>query len=242
MDINKETIKRLANDVKYMYNNNMNNIYYIHDETNILKGYAMIIGTENTPYQYGFFFFYLEFPKNYPYEPPKVTYITNDGHTRFHPNLYVNGKVCLSIINTWAGEGWTPCQNIASILLTISSVLDSNPLLNEPGIYENNSNINNYNKIIKFNCIKHSIIEQFNMIKNIEKLKNIKNLELYDQILYIFKDKFKEILNENYNKINDYIKKLKEEEKNENLTTNIYNLNTNINYELILNNFNNIKL
>ena len=32
-------------------------IYYIHDETNIMKGYAMIIGPKKTIYQDGFFFF-----------------------------------------------------------------------------------------------------------------------------------------------------------------------------------------
>ena len=34
----------------------------------------------------------------------KLTYLTNDGNTRFHPNLYRNGKVCLSVLNTWRGK------------------------------------------------------------------------------------------------------------------------------------------
>ena len=46
------------------------------------------------------------YPTEYPFKPPKVTYKTNDGFTRFNPNLYKNGKVCISLLNTWQGEQW----------------------------------------------------------------------------------------------------------------------------------------
>ena len=62
-------------------------IYYKHDETNMLLGYALIIGQKDTPYAYGNFLFKFSFPTNYPYSPPTVTYHTNDGLTRFNPNL-----------------------------------------------------------------------------------------------------------------------------------------------------------
>ena len=58
----------------------------------------MIIGLQGTPYEKGFFFFDIEFTKKYPPEPPKVKFITGDGNTRFNPNLYIKGKVCLSIL------------------------------------------------------------------------------------------------------------------------------------------------
>ena len=41
----------------------------------------------------------------YPFEPPKVLILTVDGRTRINPNLYANGKVCLSILGTWSGPG-----------------------------------------------------------------------------------------------------------------------------------------
>ena len=62
-----------------------------------MEGDAIIFGPENTIYQYGVYIFHFKFPSNYPFSPPKVTYHTNDGITRFHPNLYRNGKVCLSL-------------------------------------------------------------------------------------------------------------------------------------------------
>ena len=134
--ISKETQKRLLKDVADIMRNNLSNqgIYYIHDEENILKGYAMIFGPKDTPYENGVYFFNFKFPYNYPYQPPKLEYLTNNGKTRFNPNLYRSGKVCLSLLNTWKGEQWTSCQTIRSILLTLVTVLNEHPLINEPGI------------------------------------------------------------------------------------------------------------
>jgi len=44
-----------------------------------------------------------EIPVRYPIVPPTVKFIQHSG-MRIHPNLYVEGKVCLSILGTWAGE------------------------------------------------------------------------------------------------------------------------------------------
>ena len=104
-------------------------IYYTHDSDNFLKGYAMVIG-RMIALPNGAYFFKFKFPTNYPFSPPKLTYLTNDGHTRFHPNLYRNGKVCISILNTWRGEQWTSCQSIRSYCMLIT-LLDNKPLLNE---------------------------------------------------------------------------------------------------------------
>lgn len=55
----------------------------------------------------GFFYFTISCPSNYPNEPPKVKFHTTGGGTvRFNPNLYANGKVCLSILGTWSGNSY----------------------------------------------------------------------------------------------------------------------------------------
>ena len=64
----------------------------------MLKGYAIIFGPSDTLYRYGAYCFEFKFPTNYPFSPPKLKYMTNDGYTRFHPNLYRNGKVCISVL------------------------------------------------------------------------------------------------------------------------------------------------
>jgi len=150
--LHKDTIRRIAKDVSNIYKSPLDKegIYYVHNDDNMLKGYAMIIGPKDTLYTNGMYLFEFSFPSNYPYRPPKVIMKTNNGIYRMHPNFYRNGKVCLSILNTWRGESWTSCQTIRSILMTIVSIFDKMPLLHEPGITEDHADIPKYNTIIEY--------------------------------------------------------------------------------------------
>ena len=66
---------------------------------------ALISGPPNTPYAYGLFQFDLLLPSDYPREPPQVRFLTNGrGRFRMNPNLYNNGTVCLSLLNTWHAD------------------------------------------------------------------------------------------------------------------------------------------
>ena len=159
-EIGQDTVKRLVKDIKQVLKSDISKdgIYYKHDETNMLLGYALIIGPDDTPYEFGNFLFRFEFPKDYPYTPPKVSYLTNDGKTRFNPNLYRNGKVCISLLNTWRGEQWTSCQTIKSILLSLVSLLHNEPLLNEPGIKKTHRDFKEYNSIIQYKNYEVAIL------------------------------------------------------------------------------------
>ncbi|KAK3113648.1 hypothetical protein LTR53_008861 [Teratosphaeriaceae sp. CCFEE 6253] len=98
---------------------------------------ALIVGPPETPYEYGFFELDVKMPKDYPIKSPHVRAITtNGGRTRFNPNMYNEGKVCLSILGTWRGnpgEEWSSAQGLESVLLSIQSLMSSNPYENEPG-------------------------------------------------------------------------------------------------------------
>tara|TARA_B100001027_G_C16262585_1_gene330236 strand:- start:1320 stop:2048 length:729 start_codon:yes stop_codon:yes gene_type:complete len=198
--IKKENISRIVKDVADIVKNPLheNNIFYIHDEDSILNGYALIIGPENTPYSNGFYFFHFLFPNDYPYSPPLVKYLTNDGNTRFHPNFYRNGKCCLSILNTWKGEEWTSCLTIKTILLSLCMVFTDNPLINEPGVVENHKDIPVYNDIISFKNIDISIINVvnktpyhfFSQVKDVKIQKDI----FMDVVNQWFKKKQQEII------------------------------------------------
>lgn len=64
----------------------------------------MIAGPEGTPYAGGLFEFDCFLPLDYPQKPPLVHLrTTGNGIVRFNPNLYANGKVCLSLLGTWPG-------------------------------------------------------------------------------------------------------------------------------------------
>ncbi len=108
-------------------------IWYWMDDTNITKGKALIRGPPDTPYEGCLLVFSVVFPNDYPFSPPKVLFLTSDGRTRFHPNLYVEGKVCLSILGTFSGPSWSGTQSLSSVLISILALLDKNPLAHEPG-------------------------------------------------------------------------------------------------------------
>lgn len=137
-------------------------IYYQNDEENLSLGYALIIGPPDTPYHHGYYLFEFQFPHNYPFDPPKVTYMTNDGITRFNPNLYTSGKVCLSLLNTWTGPSWRPCQTLRSVLLSIlSNVFVDNPFLNEPGMDIQSCENAPYNEIVRFKNIEFACLSLY---------------------------------------------------------------------------------
>lgn len=225
--ISNETARRIVNDVKDIYKNKeefkKNGIFYFHSEENILKGYALIIGPADTPYEYGYYLFEFIFPNNYPYSPPTVVFHTKDGITRFNPNLYINGKVCISILNTWRGEQWTSCQTIRSILFSLLSLFNDKPLLNEPGIKENHKDLDKYNKIISF---KNFEIAIYNNLIN----KNFnKEFLIFNKIMIEFyKNNYKNIINKIKNLSNN---------KEELINTNVYNMSIKINYNNLLDKF-----
>ena len=215
--IHTETIKRLLKDVRQIIKHPLtdNGIYYSHDDTDMTKGYAMIIGPSDTPYFGGYYFFKFDYPIDYPFSPPKVTYMTNDGMTRFNPNLYKCGKVCVSILNTWSGDKWSSCQTINSILLTLCSLLNEAPLENEPGQGKSSRDFIPYQKSIEFKNIDFAICDMF--------LKN-KIPEPFQMFYPFMKENF--IIN--YDKLLTYVQSKSNEKSTQNVG--IYNMSTNIDY------------
>jgi len=220
----KAVIKRIINiDIKRLNENPLESqgIYIIFDEFNILNAKALIIGPKDTLYENAFLFFEITFPNNYPYSPPNFKYIAQN-NVRIHPNIYVNGKVCLSILGTWAGPSWTCAMDITNVLVTIQSLLDNNPLLHEPGFEniltgnEKNIKLNNdYNELIKYNSINSLIIDQL--------------LKLPDSL-----NNFRLILQENFSKNKtDVYNKFKDRDQIFDIKLKIYNINHSINYTLL---------
>ena len=205
----KAALKRIINiDMKRVEEANLNEqgIFIEFDEKDMFRAKAMIIGPKDTIYENAYLFFTIEFPKKYPFEPPVVTYKPQNT-VRIHPNIYVNGKVCLSILGTWSGPSWTSAMDIINVLITIQSLLDDQPLCNEPGyekIVPSKMHIHNdYNMVIEYNTynslilgrlhtkfedfdnFKKDMIEYFeknktNIIKKIEK-----NIEKYKDKLSV---------------------------------------------------------
>ena len=97
---------------------------------------AVIFPASETPYSNGAFLFDIFLPSDYPQVPPKVQFLTTGGGTvRFNPNLYAEGKVCLSLLGTWQGPSWDPgTSTLLQVLISIQAmILVNDPWFNEPG-------------------------------------------------------------------------------------------------------------
>lgn len=93
-----------------------------------------IIGPPETLYENYLLHAKMNFPPTYPFLPPTFKFIT----PMFHPNIYNDGMVCISILHTDRDDPtdtesvnytWTPGQNVRTICLSIIS------LLNAPNIF-----------------------------------------------------------------------------------------------------------
>lgn len=232
VSIPKETISRLLKDIKDMVSSSLEEeygIYYKHSDTNILKAYVLIVGPEDSLYFGGYYFFVIDFPINYPYEPPLVTFLTSDSNTRFHPNFHKSGKVCLSIINTWRGEQWTSCLTIKSILITIVSIMDNKPMLHEPGVTQKYADFNNYHNMIAFKNIEFAclrLLQDFNK-KNVV-FSEKEGKEYKEHFYKIMTDTFKK----NAKKIHQVIKTWKSKKINNFYSIRVmYNMSCHVNFE-----------
>ena len=54
------------------------------------------MGPPDTPYEGGFFQAEMTFPKDYPNLPPTLQFTSEF----WHPNVYPDGKVCISILHS----------------------------------------------------------------------------------------------------------------------------------------------
>ncbi|KAG0729200.1 (E3-independent) E2 ubiquitin-conjugating enzyme UBE2O [Chionoecetes opilio] len=97
---------------------------------------VMIRGPERTPYEDGLFFFDFQLSADYPRAPPLCHYVTYCSD-KLNPNLYEDGKVCVSLLGTWSGKGtevWTSQSNLLQVIISIQGlILVSEPYFNEAG-------------------------------------------------------------------------------------------------------------
>ncbi len=181
--------KRILSDLKIIQKNQLDkhNIFVSTNDDDIYNIKAMIIGPDDTPYEGGFFFFDINFPKNYPMEPPKAKFMTLNRDVRFNPNLYKCGKVCVSLLNTWAGPGWTTACTLSAVLLSIQSLLNENPIHNEPGWEkENGERCKTYNDLLDYYNLKVAVLQMirdtpigFEVFKDIMLKYYVTNFEKY---------------------------------------------------------------
>ena len=125
-------------------------------------------GPQETPYEGGFYIAKLRFPTDYPNSPPDMTFETE----MWHPNVYVDGRVCISILhppgddvfnpNETSAERWRPILGVEAILLSVMSMLND-PNIDSPA---------NIDAAIQFRDDRHSYLRRVRRLaqKSVESL------------------------------------------------------------------------
>ena len=146
-------IKRITNEWEQLQSNP---IPYISAGPkmifNMTEWIATIIGPESTPYEGGIFNLEIKFPVEYPFKPPKITFITKV----YHCNINNSGGICLDLLK----DSWSPAINISKLLLCICSLL-AEPNPNDPLVPEIAELYKN-NRILHDEIAKNHTIEYAN--------------------------------------------------------------------------------
>jgi len=225
-----KNLKRVMRDYQALVKEGPeNNIWIKPAQDDNMDLFYVMIKAPSGPYDGSLFFFTLE-PWTtitgvenqnghiYPATPPKVLH-QSPWSIRAHPNLYHTGgdfvdrglvggaKVCLSILGTWAGPGWTPMYTFMHIFQSIMMILDNEPLRNEPG-YTNgkHQDIEKYTKYVQYVCLHETFDRIF--------LPVLKGTS-YDHIPYLklFETEIKQIWNQNKDWYIKYARHLEQQNK-----------------------------
>jgi len=192
-----QCIRRVLQDVKQLCQDPPPGFFAFPDDEQSTVVHCLLAGNAETPYEGGMFYFYIACPDDYPISPPRVKVITGIGKCRFNPNLYQNGKVCLSILNTWPGPSWQPVHSIASVLMSIQSLMNDKPYHNEPG-YEAEryqGEVQAYSNVIKHETLRYAVL---GMLDELEKGRLPRSFEpVMDDIFLTMFEGYEEVCEDN---------------------------------------------
>ena len=121
----KNFIKFVRKEVKLLRTSLPSGIHVKGFEDRMDLYSVMIEGPARTPYEDGLFFFDFQLSADYPRAPP-ICHYHSYVSDRLNPNLYEDGKVCVSLLGTWSGKGtetWTPNSNLLQLLVSIQGLI-----------------------------------------------------------------------------------------------------------------------
>ena len=158
-------IKRLNKELRQL-NESPSELFTIGlvNEDDLFTWCGIIFGPSDTIYEGGMFRFEMKFPSKFPIEPPSFRFL----NSVFHPNVYSDGRVCISILNKGedqfgyeaTDERWTPVRSIESILISICSII-ADPNIDSPANVDSSvlyrDNREEFNRLA-IKCVKDSQI------------------------------------------------------------------------------------
>ena len=99
---------------------------------------ALIVGPRDTPYELAPFVMDFQFGQDFPNSPPRAYFHSwTNGVGRINPNLYEDGKICLSLLGTWDGsknEEWSAERSsmLQVVVSLMGLVLVHQPYFSKP--------------------------------------------------------------------------------------------------------------
>ena len=101
----------------------------LEDDSNFFRWRVCLEGPPDSLYEGGLFTAILNFPSDFPNQPPSMKFETS----MWHPNIYPDGNVCISILHPpgtdrfneqeTADERWRPILGVEAILMSVLSML-----------------------------------------------------------------------------------------------------------------------
>lgn len=133
-------MRRIAKEHKILRGSLPPNIFVRTWESRLDLIRVLIIGPSDTPYEYAPFVIDFHLGSSYPQSPPEAFFHSwTAGTGPVNPNLYEDGKICLSLLGTWhtdeRNESWSPAKStLLQVLVSIMGlVLVKDPYYNEAG-------------------------------------------------------------------------------------------------------------
>nr|ACO12872.1 Ubiquitin-conjugating enzyme E2-17 kDa [Lepeophtheirus salmonis] len=108
--------KRLGHDLRNFSQHPLEGIRAQPLDSSYYHWQASITGPVGSPYEGGIFFLYLKVPFTYPFDPPKVRFLSRI----FHPNISRHGDVGIDLIQE---NNWSSSLTIPKVLISIQSLL-----------------------------------------------------------------------------------------------------------------------
>jgi ubiquitin-conjugating enzyme E2 D/E len=117
------SLRRITRELAELQNDPPLNCSAGPEGDDLYRWEGVIFGPSDSPFQGGVFRLKIQFPVDYPFKCPTITFTTKI----YHPNINAAGIICLDILK----NQWSPALTISKVLLSICSLLtDPNP--NDP--------------------------------------------------------------------------------------------------------------
>ncbi|CCC71811.1 hypothetical protein NCAS_0I01430 [Naumovozyma castellii] len=203
----------------------------LEDDSNIFTwNIGVMVLNKDSIYHGGYFQSQMKFPKDFPFSPPQFKFIP----PIYHPNVYRDGKLCISILHQSGdamtsepdNETWSPVQSVESVLISIVSLLED-PNVSSPA---NVDAAVEYRK--NYNEYKKKVLQQVERSRQC--IPNGFVMPTSDTAAYISKkevDDIKNIENEGQENNRDGSDRIRDEQATKDITDGFWNDSENEEYE-----------